>query len=230
MSSQQGCATIDSDVYSKSHTAPSGGIPPAIAYPEYSRSHTHTHTHTHHPTPLHTLSHTHTHAHTHTHTRTHTHTAARGGLDQEKVFITLGPSGFECSHHRQTLRPSVDGIRSKALRPYYRRSYRAWSMNSSVSSCGTHRLSTQGRRWRSNPSGQCSQERPSRGTVTSTMRGAENLSECAKCGAGIDCSAIKHQSLSIRAFPPAKTQRLLSQAFPLVGHAGVTRTGIRNRS
>ena len=25
--------------------------------------------------------------------------------------------GFECSQHRQTLRPSVDGTRSKALRP-----------------------------------------------------------------------------------------------------------------
>ena len=29
----------------------------------------------------------------------------------------LGPLGFECSQHRQTLRPSVDGVRSKALRP-----------------------------------------------------------------------------------------------------------------
>ena len=30
----------------------------------------------------------------------------------------LGPLGFGCSHHRQTLRPSVDGIRNKALRPF----------------------------------------------------------------------------------------------------------------
>ena len=30
----------------------------------------------------------------------------------------LGPLGFECSQHRQTLCPSVDGIRSKALRPF----------------------------------------------------------------------------------------------------------------
>jgi hypothetical protein len=30
----------------------------------------------------------------------------------------LGRLGFECSQHRQTLRPSVDGIRSKALRPF----------------------------------------------------------------------------------------------------------------
>ena len=30
----------------------------------------------------------------------------------------LGPLGFECSQHRQTLRPSVDGVRSKALHPF----------------------------------------------------------------------------------------------------------------
>jgi hypothetical protein len=29
----------------------------------------------------------------------------------------LGPLGFDFAQHRQTLRPSVDGIRSKALRP-----------------------------------------------------------------------------------------------------------------
>ena len=34
------------------------------------------------------------------------------------VVCPLGPLGFECSQHRQTLRPSVDGIRSKALRPF----------------------------------------------------------------------------------------------------------------
>ena len=30
----------------------------------------------------------------------------------------LGPLGFEGAQHRQTLRPSVDGVRSKALRPF----------------------------------------------------------------------------------------------------------------
>ena len=30
----------------------------------------------------------------------------------------LGPLGYECAQHRQTRRPSVDGIRSKALRPF----------------------------------------------------------------------------------------------------------------
>ena len=32
--------------------------------------------------------------------------------------VPLGPSGFEGAQHRQTLRPSVDGVRSKALRPF----------------------------------------------------------------------------------------------------------------
>ena len=30
----------------------------------------------------------------------------------------LGPLGFDFTQHRQTLRPSVDEIRSKALRPF----------------------------------------------------------------------------------------------------------------
>jgi len=51
------------------------------------------------------------------------------------------------------------------------------------------------RRWRSNPSGKCSQERLPRGTVTSTMRKAAHPSGCARCGAGAGCSAIKYSSL-----------------------------------
>ena len=31
-------------------------------------------------------------------------------------LLFLGPLGFDFAQHRQTLRPSVDGIRSKALR------------------------------------------------------------------------------------------------------------------
>jgi len=31
--------------------------------------------------------------------------------------LFLGPLGFDFAQHRQTLRPTVDGIRSKALRP-----------------------------------------------------------------------------------------------------------------
>ena len=53
------------------------------------------------------------------------------------------------------------------------------------------------RRWRSNPSGKCSQERLTRGTVTSTMCRAAHPSGCARCGAGAGCSAIKYQSLMV---------------------------------
>jgi len=37
---------------------------------------------------------------------------------QECVTSSLGPLVFECSQHRQTLRPSVDRIRGKALHPF----------------------------------------------------------------------------------------------------------------
>ena len=33
-------------------------------------------------------------------------------------FGPLGPSGFDFARHRQTLRPTVDRTRSKALRPF----------------------------------------------------------------------------------------------------------------
>jgi len=52
------------------------------------------------------------------------------------------------------------------------------------------------RRWRSNPSGKCSQERLTRGTVTSTIRKAAHPPGCARCGAGAGCSPIKYQSLA----------------------------------
>ena len=45
-----------------------------------------------------------------------------------------------------------------------------------------------GRKWSSNPSGKCSYERPTRGTVCGTMR--------SMCGADAGCSAIDYQSLS----------------------------------
>ena len=47
------------------------------------------------------------------------------------------------------------------------------------------------RRWRSTPFGKCSQERLTRGTVTSTMRKAAHPSGCARCGAGAGCSAME---------------------------------------
>ena len=38
--------------------------------------------------------------------------------DHHRALGPLGPLGFECSQHRQTLRPTVDGTRSKTLRPF----------------------------------------------------------------------------------------------------------------
>jgi len=49
--------------------------------------------------------------------------------------------------------------------------------------------------WRSNPSRNCSQERLTRGTATSTMRKTAHPPECARCGAGAGRSSIKYQSL-----------------------------------
>ena len=46
----------------------------------------------------------------------HIHTRTQVGL--YKAHSPLGPLGFEGAQHRQTLRPSVDGIRSKALLPF----------------------------------------------------------------------------------------------------------------
>ena len=37
---------------------------------------------------------------------------------EQRERVPLGPLGFEGAQHRQTLSPSVDGIRSKALRPF----------------------------------------------------------------------------------------------------------------
>ena len=51
-------------------------------------------------------------------------------------------------------------------------------------------------RWRSNPYGKCSQERLTRGTITSTMHRAAHPSGCARCGAGASCSVLRYQSLT----------------------------------
>jgi len=62
-------------------------------------------------------------------------------------------------------------------------------------------LQMESRRWRSNPSGKCSQERLTRGTVISTMRRAARPS--GRGGAG--CSTIKYQYLRQQpvTLPPA---------------------------
>ena len=44
------------------------------------------------------------------------------------------------------------------------------------------------KRWRSKTSGKCSQERLTRGTVTSTMLRAAHPSGCVRCSAGAGCS------------------------------------------
>jgi hypothetical protein len=49
------------------------------------------------------------------------------------------------------------------------------------------------RRWRSNPSGKCSQERLTRG---STVRRAAHPSGRARCGAGAGCPAIRYQCMA----------------------------------
>ena len=41
-----------------------------------------------------------------------------GVLRARKSGSFLGPLGFDFAQHMQTLRPTVDGIRSKALRPF----------------------------------------------------------------------------------------------------------------
>ena len=42
------------------------------------------------------------------------------GLEEDRAVPLgpLGPLGFDFAQHRQTLRPSVDGVRSTALRPF----------------------------------------------------------------------------------------------------------------
>ena len=55
------------------------------------------------------------------------------------------------------------------------------------------------RRWSSNPSGKCSYERPTRGTVCGTMR--------SMCGADAGCLAINYQSLWPSLEQPASTCR-----------------------
>ena len=39
-------------------------------------------------------------------------------VEGRKLNVPLGPLGFERAQHRRTPRPSVDGTRSEALRPF----------------------------------------------------------------------------------------------------------------
>ena len=79
-------------------------------------------------------------------------------------------------------------------------------------------------RWRSNPSGECSQERLTLGTVTSTRRRAAHPSGRAKRGAGTGCSAMKHQSL-LR--PSTETTRLINLEWINIGSTVGSTVGTR---
>ena len=70
----------------------------------------------------------------------------------------------------------------------------------------------QSRRWRSDPSEKCSHERPTRGTVRSTMRDM--------CGAGAGGLAIKYQSLDNHG------ERIRALRKPLEGVKGVPGRGL----
>ena len=75
-----------------------------------------------------------------------------------------------------------------------------------------------GRRWSSNPSGKCSYERPTRGTVCGTMR--------SMCGADAGCLAINYQSLerSEAALIFRNTVELIPTLGALFPEAGPFRT------
>ena len=60
-------------------------------------------------------------------------------------------------------------------------------------------------RWSSNPSGKCSYERPTRGTVCGTMR--------SMCGADAGCLAINYQSLKPTSSLPALQVPILNYAI-----------------
>jgi len=82
------------------------------------------------------------------------------------------------------------------------------------------------RRWRSNPSGKCSQERLTRGTVTSAMRRAAHPSGCARCGAGAGCSAIENQSLHIKRHDMGEIAFLVSRLELRVESWGLSALGL----
>ena len=75
------------------------------------------------------------------------------------------------------------------------------------------------RRWRSNPSGKCSQARLTRGTVTSATRRVAHPSGCAGCGADA-CSAIKYQFLCVISVREPGREGLLETRKVRISHVG----------
>ena len=104
-----------------------------------------------------------------------------------------------------------------------------------------YRRATPRTRWRSNPSDKCSQERLTRGTVTSTIRRAAHPSGCARCGAGAGCTTMKCQSLTPCApvnlssdcqliISPRQRKRSTSSSSTQSGRSSVKRGVFRSRA
>jgi len=74
------------------------------------------------------------------------------------------------------------------------------------------------RKWISNPSGKCSYERPTRGTVCGTMR--------SMCGAGAGCLAINYQSLRPRL---SRLQRTVLSGSELISQRVSTKSFCTNQ-
>ena len=72
-------------------------------------------------------------------------------------------------------------------------------------------LERKGRRWSSNPSGKCSYELPTRGTVCGTMR--------SMCGADAGCLAINYQSLSLE-----RKHGLSTEPVPVSAYIGSSKS------
>ena len=90
------------------------------------------------------------------------------------------------------------GFRGKALKSRFGvGGYTIWGLGnvSEGTPRQTRTVILDSRRWSSNPSGKCSYERPTLGTVCGTMR--------SMCGADAGCLAINYQSLILDTGPPS---------------------------
>ena len=99
-------------------------------------------------------------------------------------------------------------------------------------------ITNQSRRWRSNPSRKCSKERMTRGTVTSTLRGAAYPSRCARSSAGAGWWSrtrlavrfdLRIQSLGFSYLPARGIERERERERGLAGGSERKRTSERAR-
>ena len=112
--------------------------------------------------------------------------------ERERVHGTeaAGPRPGRCSTRNCT----SNRIQHQILTSYhYKHSAAHWTLNTLDSTLIPSLISNR-RRWSSNPSGKCSSERPTRGTVGGTMR--------SMCGADAGCLAINYQSLYLKPSKP----------------------------